>query len=95
MKLLTENWDGKVLTRIVKTSDNRFKIKAGLSNGKTDRHVLILGITGWSVFLLLEEVGSVNENLNVSYMSDESERLAWANECSNILKEKLEWIIAE
>jgi len=78
-------WDGLYLTTVVEIAGIKFKSSVGLVNGGGNKRIMILGTTGWELFLTLDEIGfdyaSANAHAglsNVSYVSDEKYRKLWA-----------------
>jgi len=87
---LTKNWNGKDLRQVIKFKDMRFRIVTGLRNGGGEDCVYMLGDTGWKFFICKHDIDTSSMNGNrtdrVSYVSDEKERRAYAEELNRLLK---------
>jgi hypothetical protein len=89
-------WSGRTLTTIVTVKDSKFKVSMGLSNGGGSKNASILGKDGWSYFLNIDEIGLSHEEISkavsyydVSYVSEEAIRKAWAEYATQKMIEEI------
>jgi hypothetical protein len=98
---MAPKWNGRELTTIVTIGEKKFKTNMGLSNGGSEKQAYVLGNEGWSYFLSLGEIGLSNISISkavgeyeVSYVSSESERKAWAEYATQKMVEEIASIFA-
>jgi hypothetical protein len=98
---MAPKWDGRKLTTIVTVDGKKFKMNMGLSNGSGSMQAYVLGNEGWSYFLNIGEIGLTIDDIakavsvfEVSYVSSESDRKAWAEHATQKMVEEIASIFA-